>query len=142
MRLTAGCGPLRRTLARSARRLVETRAIERLGYAWLGDGACEPLGLSPRKLPEPARIDSRPESGNCVRGGSSVTRWCESDHLKRQLCARQLCARGVDPEETERLRGWVPVEVALLFAGVNVKETLRRRLEVEQGRSGAGRPER
>ena len=45
---------------------------------------------------------------------------------------RQLCAPGVGAEETERLSWWVPIEVALLFTGV--KETLRRRLEVEQGR--------
>jgi len=42
---------------------------------------------------------------------------------------RQLCAPGVDPEATERLAWWVPVEVALLFTGV--RETLRRRLEAE-----------
>jgi len=46
---------------------------------------------------------------------------------------RQVCAPGIQPEETERLRWWVPVEVALLFMGV--KETLRRRLEAEKGRA-------
>ena len=47
---------------------------------------------------------------------------------------RPLCAAGVDPEATERerLRWWVPIEVGLLFTGV--RETLGRRLEVEQGR--------
>jgi hypothetical protein len=54
---------------------------------------------------------------------------------ERQLCAPGVGAEGSPekiPEETERLRWWVPVEVALLFAGV--RETLRRRLEVEKGR--------
>jgi len=37
-----------------------------------------------------------------------------------------LCAPGIDPEATERLAWWVPIEVALLFTGV--RETLRRRL--------------
>jgi len=48
---------------------------------------------------------------------------------------RQLCAPGIDPEATERLAWWVPIEVALLFTGVT--ETLRRRLEVEAGADGA-----
>ena len=56
-RLTAARGPLRRTLARLAGRLVETQAIERLGFARLGDYARERLGVSARKLHELARID-------------------------------------------------------------------------------------
>ncbi len=56
-RLTAARGPLRRTLARLAGRLVETRAIERFGFARLGDYARERVGLSARKVQELARID-------------------------------------------------------------------------------------
>jgi hypothetical protein len=56
---------------------------------------------------------------------------------ERQLCAPG--APGVDPEATERLAWWVPVEVALLFTGV--RETLRRRLVAEVEAEAAAQTE-
>lgn len=67
--LAAACGLRRRIPARLAGgRLFGTRAMERSDCARLGNCVRERHGLPPRKLPELARIDSRPESGNCVRG--------------------------------------------------------------------------
>ena len=55
--LARGRGPLRRTIAAVAGRLVARRGWERLGYARPGDYARERLGLSARSLQELARVD-------------------------------------------------------------------------------------
>lgn len=44
--------------------------------------------------------------------------------MRNPVCPRSgNCVRGIDSEETERLRWWVPIEAALLYTGV--EETLR-----------------
>ncbi len=50
-------GPLRRALAAVARRIVESSAHEKLGFARLRDFAMERVGLSARSLQDLARVD-------------------------------------------------------------------------------------
>ena len=52
-------GPLRRTAAAIARRLLDRRGWERLGFASVGDYARERLGVSGSSLSEWARVDRR-----------------------------------------------------------------------------------
>ena len=54
--LASAVGPLRRTAAAIAARVLDTRAYERLGYARLADYARERPGVSARQLQELARV--------------------------------------------------------------------------------------
>ena len=101
-RLVAARGPLRRTLARLAGRLVETGAIERLGFARPGDYARERLGISARKLHELARID------RLLAGLPSLEaslRWNLLPWRKVRLIARIATP--------ETVKGWIELARAL-----------------------------
>ena len=115
--LAAARGPLRRTLARLAGRLVETRAIERLGFARLGDYARERLGVSARKLQELARIDrllaDLPSLEASLRW--NVLPWCKVRLIARIATpetidawierARVLSTRALEAAVREEARG-------------------------------------
>jgi hypothetical protein len=117
VRLAAARGPLRRALARLARRLVETGAIERLCYARLGDYARERLGLSPRKLQELARIDRAltglPSLDASLRG--NLLPWCKVRLIARIATpetvdawierARAISTRALEAAVREQARG-------------------------------------
>ncbi len=57
VRCACALAPVRWALAKMARRLIATRAWERLGYARLRDYAVERLGLSARSLHDLAHVD-------------------------------------------------------------------------------------
>mgnify|MGYP005839388019 CR=1 FL=1 len=118
-RLTAARGPLRRTLARLTGRLVETQAIERLGFARLGDYARERLGLSARKLQELARIDRALADLPSLEASLcwNVLPWCKV----------RLIARIATPETVD---GWIERARALPT----------RRLEAAVREEARGRP--
>ncbi len=106
--LAASAGPLRRTLAAVAARIVETRAHERLGFARIGDYARERAGISGRQLHDLARVDralrslpviDRALSRNeiCWSKVRLVTRVATSDDESAWLArARGSTARALD----------------------------------------------